>query len=428
MGILMGFVAMAVDTGLLLQDRRHLQNSADAMALAGVQELPFNPLVAKRKAMDWADNNGITPDQVTVLEVRTRFVPNDTLYVELGAEFDWLFARALGMSNDRVTADAGAMVGSLAGGQGHTMPWGLLLGDSPCLDAQGHAILNVSCAVKVGHDSIIKGWRGALDFDGVGGGAAEYKDNIVDGETDTTYCVDGLIAPEPPECQSSTVDGLDGNKVGGTAGGIKDRLSVGPECDKNSNGKDDFDEVFHTNINLPNLPLYTVNCPTSPWLIMIPIITANQIPVKTVTIRGWALGYLKGYGCSTSVVSSGAGYLMTTVLGVNLKPKTPTPTPVPAPTPTPTPAPKLPPIPTPPSTLLPTPAPPSTPAPSSALTPTPLPSSAPTPTPAPAGDCDNGKGHWEVQVQIVDATFSAAQGFITAHNPLSGITVYRLVE
>ena len=40
LGVLMGMVAMTVDVGLILHERRSLQNAADAAALAGVQELP----------------------------------------------------------------------------------------------------------------------------------------------------------------------------------------------------------------------------------------------------------------------------------------------------------------------------------------------------------------------------------------------------
>ena len=34
--VLLGFTAMAIDVGLFYEDRRHMQNTADAAALAGV--------------------------------------------------------------------------------------------------------------------------------------------------------------------------------------------------------------------------------------------------------------------------------------------------------------------------------------------------------------------------------------------------------
>ncbi len=44
-----------------------------------------------------------------------------------------------------------------------------------------------------------------------------------------------------------------------------------------------------------------------------------------------------------------------------------------------------------------------------------------------SGNC-NGQGHWEVEVTIVDATYSQTGGFLDAFDPDSGIVVRRLVE
>ncbi|KKM62330.1 hypothetical protein LCGC14_1522760 [marine sediment metagenome] len=41
LGVLLGSVAMSVDVGLILHERRSLQNAADAAALAGAIELPW---------------------------------------------------------------------------------------------------------------------------------------------------------------------------------------------------------------------------------------------------------------------------------------------------------------------------------------------------------------------------------------------------
>jgi hypothetical protein len=343
MTVLVGMTALAVDVGLLLEDRRHLQNSADAMALAGVQELPLNPVAAKKEAETWAANNGIPLSQIKTIEVQTKLYPNDTLYVEVTDDFNWVFARVLGMGSDTVIGDAAALVGSLNGAEGHTMPWALLEGDTPCLveDPPGEFQPSYgSCSVKVGSDaSLIGGWFGALDFDAQGGGSAEYKGNIIDGTTDTVYCIDGTFSPEPPECQSSVINVLAGNGVGPTGSGIAERQAAGPACDPD--GIDEFDDVF---LFTGGTPPYSVTCSTSPWLVVIPIVKEDQIPVQTVTIHGWALAYLKGYKCVSS-----------------------------------------------------------------------------------AGPCTAGKGHWEVEIQIVDATFSAAKGYLTTFNP-DGITVRRLVK
>jgi len=294
MTVLLGMVAMTVDVGLLFRDRRHLQNSADAMALAGVAELPGNPAQATSKAQQWAANNGIASGDIKTIQVRTTGVPNDTLYVELEGNFGWIFGRVLGKTTSKVGADAAARIGSLSGGH-NMMPWALLRGDTNCLDAvTGKPIFGATCQVKVGATDGIGGWRGALDYDGNGGGSAEYKSNIIDGTVDWTYCIQGDPAPG---CVSSqrVVDALDGNKVGPTDSGIDARWATGAKCDGNGNGKDDFNEVFTPTGQVS--PAYSVACPDSPWLIILPIVTYESTPIKTVTIRGWTLAYLQSYAC-----------------------------------------------------------------------------------------------------------------------------------
>jgi hypothetical protein len=91
------------------------------------------------------------------------------------------------------------------------------------------------------------------------------------------------------------VDSLTGNKVGGTGSGIDARWATGAQCDSNGNGKDDFNEVFTPTGQVS--PKYSVACPDSPWLVIIPIVTYESVPVATVTIRGWTLAYLSSYAC-----------------------------------------------------------------------------------------------------------------------------------
>jgi Putative Flp pilus-assembly TadE/G-like len=338
LAVLLGFTAMSVDVGLLFHDRRHLQNSADAAALAGVAELPKKPVSAMKKAEDWAANNGVPASEIKTIEVRTTDVPNDTLYVELERDFDWVFGRVLGMETDAVSASAAAQIQSV-NGTSNLMPWAILMGDSSCLDAANAPISGADCSVKLGSDaSTITGWYGALDLDGAGGGGSEYETNIVDGEAATKYC---SVGESDPTCESNVVDALHGNKVGGTGAGIDQRLLSEPTCDTNGNGMDDFGEVFVAGDG--GIAQYAVACPQSPRHIIIPIVSLNGIPVADVTIEGWALAYLDGYTCTSD-------------------------------------------------------------------------------------DCPSGKGHWEVQVTMVDAIYSESADLIGAYNPLSRVSVRRLIQ
>src|SRR6266568_4889820 len=97
--VLLGFTALAIDMGLFFENRRHLQNTADAAALAGVGDLPENPALAIQDAKD-----NVPAGDIKKIEVQTQFVPNDTLYVEVSQNFNWIFARAVGLKNTSVGA------------------------------------------------------------------------------------------------------------------------------------------------------------------------------------------------------------------------------------------------------------------------------------------------------------------------------------
>ena len=59
---------------------------------------------------------------------------------------------------------------------------------------------------------------------------------------------------------------------------------------------------------------------------------------------------------------------------------------------------------------------------------TPSPSPAPTSKILPNGNCAGGKGHWEVNIKTVNASYSQINGYAGAFNPLNGIKVRRLIE
>ena len=439
LGVVFGFTAMAIDVGMLLEDRRDMQNAADSATLAGIQYLPQQPQVAIDTAEQWALNNGVSQDQIEAVTVQSTHVANDTLYVRLNKDFSWVFGRVLGMTTSDVGASAKALVGTVEG-TNDLMPWSIVQGDSSCLDANGNAIFGQTCSVKLGAQSKFGGgWRGALDFDGNGGGANEYRDNIIDGEADTAYCIAGQAAPP---CESSVVDIQTGNVVGPSQQGIEARLAGGPACDSDGNGKDDFDEVF-VSTGLAS-PAYTVACPDSPRLIMIPIVEYDG--GQTVTIRGWSLAYFDTYYCGAGALLPGSDgsyvysvddvkvlsgvaphcragvdpFLAENVASIGgeganaLYVRQPLAGALPVPpachqgtphgqqtcgTPTPTPGP----------------------------TSTPAPSTTPSPTPISNENC-NGNGHWEVQIQIVDASYSQGAGFLGAYDADGGVTARKLIE
>src|SRR5204863_4741588 len=53
-----GMAALVLDVGNWFRDKRRLQGTADAAALAGAQQLPLDPSAARNMALNYADKNG----------------------------------------------------------------------------------------------------------------------------------------------------------------------------------------------------------------------------------------------------------------------------------------------------------------------------------------------------------------------------------
>ena len=84
LGVLLGMMAMAIDVGLYLQERRSLQNAADAAALAGVAELPDDPSVAIAKAYEWVGNNGFDSGSAVITATAPYSGNSSSIEVEIG--------------------------------------------------------------------------------------------------------------------------------------------------------------------------------------------------------------------------------------------------------------------------------------------------------------------------------------------------------
>jgi Flp pilus assembly protein TadG len=107
LGVLMGFVAMSIDVGMVLHERRSLQNAADAAALAGVSELPESPSAAEARALEWAEDNGYTGENGATITVNTPYQGDpDSVEVVIEVEMPFIFARALGLESTDIHARA----------------------------------------------------------------------------------------------------------------------------------------------------------------------------------------------------------------------------------------------------------------------------------------------------------------------------------
>ena len=123
MMVLIGFVALATDTGMIWMNRRSLQNAADAAALAGVQQLPEDATTATGVACDYATVKNAVPSMTGKIgtcaseadvQISQTYYPNDTIKVTAYKEINPVFGIALGFGSIEIGASATAMVGSIA--------------------------------------------------------------------------------------------------------------------------------------------------------------------------------------------------------------------------------------------------------------------------------------------------------------------------
>lgn len=294
---LLGLAGLVIDGGRFYQQRRDLQNAADSGAVAAAQTLLMGGSTAE--AIDTATwyvaENGY---RITDIEVNRPpedgAHEGDSHFVEVivEAQPEALLVRAITAGSYTVRARAVAGIGSLDASS-RFVPWGLTEDNSDCLNPGSPPTpkYGSSCALKLGARDGGTGDYGALDADGQGGGANEYRQNIIDGQVETVYEI------------GSTIDALPGNKTGPTDQGIDGRLQSEPSsnggqsCDTDRDGVDDFGETLMDR-GAGASPRYMVRiaCKNSPRLIVVPIVDRIDHPRES-TILGWALMYLEGYAC-----------------------------------------------------------------------------------------------------------------------------------
>jgi Flp pilus assembly protein TadG len=111
--VLLGMAALVLDVGAWFHQKRQLQATADAAALAGAQFLPSNPGGARTEALSNAGKNGggVAGADVTVTSSRAT---NDTISVKAKKANNGIFSRIAGVMNVDIAATAKARVGAPA--------------------------------------------------------------------------------------------------------------------------------------------------------------------------------------------------------------------------------------------------------------------------------------------------------------------------
>jgi hypothetical protein len=102
---LLGCAALVLDVGSWFRDKRQLQSSADAAALAGAQSLPQNPAGAISLAVQYGATNGggVSAGNITISSVLST---NDTISVHAGNQAPGFFSKVFHINSVNVDATA----------------------------------------------------------------------------------------------------------------------------------------------------------------------------------------------------------------------------------------------------------------------------------------------------------------------------------
>jgi len=264
-GVLFGFTAMAIDVGIILHQRRVLQNTADAAALAGAIELPDSPGLAYDKARQWAELNGIDVASGDQLDITVDPIEN-SVTVRVEREQGFMFGRVLGLVSTGVPAAATARVGSPLTLSG-VLPFGVL---ESALNYNGNPT-----TIKYDSNNPTTGNFGPIRIDG--NGATVLEQSIKYGTQN------GVCAESQPACPDPTVQTQTGNTISAVRNGFNFRLS------NTSSACDTFSEVLIPDgngsyrINGPCNPF--VGAPASMRLVLVPVIDSFPNGSAPVTLK-----------------------------------------------------------------------------------------------------------------------------------------------
>lgn len=188
---LVGIASIAVDLGLGFSIKIKLQNTADAAALAGAQELPFDIEQANIVALNYIQKNGFDPDQASI----TISEDHIAISVVLQQDIFYTFARVLGFSHNIAKANSKAI----------NAPISSMRGVKPLAVESFPFIVNEEYILKVGAVDNHKGNFGAISLGG--SGALNYENNLIHGYPEIVRVGD-YVTTEPGNMTNATLNGV----------------------------------------------------------------------------------------------------------------------------------------------------------------------------------------------------------------------------
>jgi hypothetical protein len=163
---LMGLAALVLDLGSWSQGQRVLQSQADAAALAGAQDLPYDTQSAGNLAALYANKNG-TSIPAGGISFSTGQVPNDSISVKLAGSAPGFFARVFGIQTVQLHAHATAE-SDLIGQARYVAPI-TVRKDHPMLSNPGCPCFTQETSIPLGKNGA-PGSFGLINLDGSRGG------------------------------------------------------------------------------------------------------------------------------------------------------------------------------------------------------------------------------------------------------------------
>jgi len=252
----LGAMAMSVDVMMFYWQWSLLQKAADAAALAGAHYLPGKPDVATTEAGNYAGLNAVSAGEITSIEFANG---NREITVTLTRVVPFYFGRVLGLTEAPVSVVATAGVQSVEGARG-LVPIGVNC-PAGVPDSCG---FNKYDLVTLKDDMFGSGNWFPVDFGDPGGGAAAYKDDIINGY-EGVVSIGDWIPTEP------------GNMVGPTVKAFTDRINAAL-----SNS-----EYASSTYNSP--------VPGDPRLIQVPLADFTDVGGKSaIQVTGFAEFWIEG--------------------------------------------------------------------------------------------------------------------------------------
>ena len=160
---LIAVTSLVADIGLMVVQKNRVMNAVDASALAGAQELIYNPGAAISKAREYIAKNGIDIGGVNV----ELFDSNMGLRVTAQKDVNFFLARVLGFEGSVVSSTASAVVLPVSG----------VSGARPFAIEEQELIFGETYELKSGGGSGVSGNYGPVELGGQG--ARVYFNNII---------------------------------------------------------------------------------------------------------------------------------------------------------------------------------------------------------------------------------------------------------